>query len=227
MTAFGEPREIEALRKAFRDGATGEPRTAIDAETVYRAVSGALPEPETRRLVDAMADDPDLAEAWALARELVEAERRAERPATVTAIRRRPAARFGGVWTAIAATLALAVGVGVWRQLNPTPTWRGDRPEAPIHLLIDDGQRVPKSTAELRWQATPELEGAIYRVTVTTLDMTPVASSDDLSAPVYSIPRTTLDALPDGTRLLWHVEARTLDGRTLRSQRSSLVLVND
>jgi hypothetical protein len=111
--------------------------------------------------------------------------------------------------------------------LNPTPTWRGDRPEAPIHLLIADGKRVSKGAAELRWQATPELEGAVYRVTVTTLDMTPVASSDDLSAPVYSIPRATLDALPAGTRLLWQVEARTVDGHTLRSQRSSLVLVND
>ena len=86
---------VEALRRAFRDGATGESPSSIDAETVYRAASGELPEPETRRLIDAMADDPDLAEAWALARELVEAERRAERPATVTAIRRPQAARFG------------------------------------------------------------------------------------------------------------------------------------
>ena len=227
MTAFGEPREIEALRRAFRDGATGEPRTAVDSETIYRAAAGTLPEPEARRLIDAMADDPDLAEAWALARELVEAERRVERPATVTAIRRPPARRFGGLWTAVAATLALAVGVGVWRQLNPTPTWRGERPEAPIHLLLDDGQRVAKTAAELRWQPTADLEGAVYRVTVTTLDVTLVASSEDLTAPVFTIPRATLEALPAGTRLLWQVEARTVDGRILHSQRSSFVLVND
>ena len=93
--------------------------------------------------------------------------------------------------------------------------------------MLFRSQRVSRAAAELLWQATPELEGAVYRVTVTTLDMTPVASSDDLSAPVYSIPRATLDALPGGTRLLWQREARTRDGRTPRSHPATLARVND
>ena len=62
----------DALRDAFRslaDGVGGE-CSAGDLERVWLAVSGELAAPERRALVERMATEPALAEAWRVAQEL-------------------------------------------------------------------------------------------------------------------------------------------------------------
>ena len=77
--------EEERLREAFQALAETSARECAegDVDRIWRAVSGELPAWERREIVDRMAGDPALAEAWRLAQELhatAEASRLAEEP---------------------------------------------------------------------------------------------------------------------------------------------------
>jgi hypothetical protein len=245
VTVFDQPREIESLRQAFRaaaDTSRGRdegPVTEFDAETVYRAVAGELPETETRRLIDALATDPTLAETWALARDLVDAERRLHGAATVTPLRRKePALRSG--WAAIAAVLALAVGVGVWRQMHPTPVWRGGGSEVAAAVAeTADGASLPRAAVVLRFRVTdPDVRE--FELTVVTLDLTPVHRQRDPIEPgpakgdqgaremrrEVRLAEDLFTDFPRGTRFLWRLTTITGDGRTTRTAPSTFVLAD-
>jgi hypothetical protein len=229
---------IERLRRAFStyDAPPSDIEVEdIDAERIYRAAAGELPEDERRAVIDQVATSAAAAEVWRLAVELQRAEAKAaqetdeesfadeESPAQpiaeVVPFRRRAPApipvfrrRF---LTALAALLAATIGFGLWTRMHtPAPELRGAG--SVFSTTIGDGASLPRDAFRLTWKPAEE-PGARYTVRVTTEDLRPVAEARRLEAPSYQVPESALAALPAGTRLLWQVEARTADGRTIAS----------
>ncbi len=231
---------IERLRRAFSTyegpGAT-EPigDVPIDAERIYLAAAGELPEEERRAVIDQVATNAEAAEVWRLAVELQrleaksalepmeEDERQAERapgplpPAEVLPFRRpAPAAPSRRrLYSALAALLAATIGLGLWMQMHaPAPTLRGG--ESALSATVADGSRLPREAFRLSWKAAPGSR-VRYTVRVTTEALDPVATGRDLERTTYQVPAAALAEFPAGTRLLWQVESRNDEGATASS----------
>jgi hypothetical protein len=173
-----------------------------------------------REVVEHLAVCPECAEAWRLAAALEEEARAAGEEAAFRGVPRQP-------WylqpLRVAATLALAlVAVAVvWNVVQApeeAPVWRGDG-ELEIRSLLPEGEALPREEAELRWTPVPagDPEGTTYDLLVSTADLVSVAEADGLEEARYTLPADALEGLPPGTKLLWRVEARLEDGRTVRS----------
>ncbi|HXU46499.1 MAG TPA: hypothetical protein VN783_13310 [Thermoanaerobaculia bacterium] len=234
---FGSAHEIERLRRAFAlplddslpDGAEPE----LDAERIYRAAAGELPVEERHEIVDRIARDPHAAEAWRLAVELqgALAERARETgpgaavlPFAAPAAKVLPRRGLARVWGALAAVLAVALGIGVWNRMHPeASTMRGG--ETLLAAQVADGARLARSDFRLAWAPLAD-PGVRYTVRVTTADLRRVAEARGLEAPSYRVPASALAGFPAGTRLLWLVEARTGDGRTVASPTSTVELAD-
>lgn len=225
----------EDLRRAFSASeapAAGE--SEFDAETIYRAAAGELPAAERLRLIDALPRDPELAEAWQLAVEMQAAARRAEGAVAPVLRIRKPRATFRPAWVALAAMLLIVVGIAVRRELEPEPTWRGQRVTHAIALLGGANAPLSRHSATLRWQFTDQQSSASAtsatsaRVVVTTLELEPVFTGEVATAGIIElrVPETAFAGFPAGTRLLWRVEARALDGTPLSSPIGVFVLTD-
>jgi hypothetical protein len=215
-----------ALREAFaaRTGpGPGGPGACPAPERIYDAARGALPPGDVREVVEHLAVCPECAEAWRLAAALEEeAREEGAAEAVFPGASRRP-------WylqpLRVAATVALAlVAVAVvWTVVQApeeAPVWRGDG-ELEIRSLLPEGEALPRADAVLRWTPVPEddPEGTTYDLRVTTEDVfTSVAEADGLEEPRYTISPEALEDIVPGTELLWRVEARLEDGRTVASQ---------
>lgn len=227
---------IERLRRAFSTYDDPELEAEeIDAERIYRAAAGELPEDERRAVIDQVATSAAAAEVWRLAVDLQRAEAKATQeieeesfadeespapPAGEVVPFRRPVAAPIHVsrrrlLTALAALLAATIGFGLWTRMHaPAPTLRGAG--SVLSTTIEDGASLPRGAFRLAW--TPLVEpGTLYTVRVTTEDLRPIGEARRLETASYQVPEAALAALPAGTRLLWQVEARTADGRTVAS----------
>ncbi len=139
--------------------------------------------------------------------EILPFRRPASQPAAAPSRRR--------LYTALAAVLAATIGFGLWTRSNvPAPTFRGA--ETTLAATIEEGARLPSGGFRLVWSPLPD-PGARYTVRVTTEDLRQIAEGRHLEGSSYQVPESALAGLPDGTRLLWQVEAKTSDGRTIGS----------
>ncbi|MFN7959896.1 MAG: hypothetical protein U0002_01360 [Thermoanaerobaculia bacterium] len=210
-----EPPDVERLRAALAELA-GEPGSEpVDAGRIFDAVHARLSAEERRRVVEQLAVDPEAALAWRLARELAPPEDRAEEvPRTPV---RRP-----WLWALAAAVLAFVLVGGFWlRGPSPgPPVYRGN-PAAELAPQPASGGQLSRAAAELGWTALP---GAKYHLRVLTPDLEVIAEPPELSEPRYRLEEAELARLPPGSRLLWQVEARTLDGRVVVSPTWNLEL---
>lgn len=212
------------LREAFaaRTGpAPGGPEGCPTPERIYAAVRGELPPGAVREVVEHLAVCPECAEAWRLAVALEEEARAAgAEEATFRGVPRQP-------WylqpLRVAATLALAlVAVAVvWNVVQApeeAPVYRAAG-ELEIRSLLPAGEPLPREEAVLRWTPVPEEDpsGTTYDLLVSTSDLVSVAEADGLEEARYRIPPAALEDLAPGTELLWRVEARLEDGRTVAS----------
>lgn len=211
-----------ALREAFaaRTGpGPGGPGACPAPERIYDAARVALPPGDVREVVEHLALCPECAEAWRLAAALEEEARAAG--AAAPAATRRPW-YLQPVRAAATVALALVAVAVVWTVVQApeeAPVWRGDG-ELEIRSLVPEGEALARADAVLRWTPVPEddPEGTIYDLKVTTEDVfTSVAEADGLEETRYRILPEALEGLPPGTELLWRVEARLEDGRTVRS----------
>lgn len=227
---------IERLRRAFATYDDPEIDTEeIDAERIYLAAAGELPEDERRAVIDQVATSAAAAEVWRLAVELQRAEAKGaqedeeaafeaaeqeERPSgevvpfrVATPAPRRFVPRR--TFLAIAALLAATIGFGLWTRMHaPAPELRGAG--TVLAAEVADGSRLPRGAFRLAWKPLPDA-ATRYTVRVTTEDLRPVAEGLRLEGPSYQVPENALAAFPAGTRLLWLVEAKTPDGRTVAS----------
>jgi hypothetical protein len=215
----------DELRAAWRSDADGgrtpaDPAACPGPERIWAAVHGELGPAETRRVVDHLVGCAECAEAWRLARHIGQG-------AAVPAAARR--ARAAGSsprrpwWlAAVAAVLVAAIGIGtrdLW--LPGGETFRGNG-SAAIRPLVADGAELPRDRFELAWEAVP---GAVeYDLRLTTAELAPVVNRQGLDLPRYRVPAERLDALGDGSRLYWQVEAVLEDGERAVSPSWAVVL---
>ena len=203
----------DRLRAAFRslsaDGRTDCSREEL--ERVWRAVSGELPADERHEIVDRMATQPAVAEAWRIAHELRAAQlERLENGAERAARSWRPA------WIGLAALLVLSVGVGLLQlRRAPTDTFR-DTGRTVVEPLIASDAALPRDRFVLRWKPGPD--GSRYQVRVTTDDLRVLTTATDLTAPELTVPPERLSDLAAGARVLWQVVVALPGGETASSE---------
>ena len=202
---------------------------ATDArERIWQAATGQLPPAETRELAALAAGDPELAQAWRLARELGAEDVSAARPITTT--------RFAASWSAprmlaLAAALVLGVGLLFWlprfdrdSTTEDTVLRSGDR-SARIEALLADGAQLPRAAFVLRW--SPAADPATrYTARVSTADLRLLAELTGLTQSEVTVSPQALASTPPGTELYWQVEARFPDGLTSSSPVFRVVLVD-
>jgi len=205
----------DRLRTAFQALGAGNGRecSSDDLDRVWRAMDGTLGADERRELIDRLASDPALAEAWRVARELHAA---AEANAPASSAPRRAVTRWRSGWLAAAAVLLAAVGaVVVLQRIQPVDdTFRaGD--SYSVESLLGADAALPRDQFRLRW--TPGPPDTRYQVRVTTEDLQVLTVAADLAVAEVVVPRESLSPVASGGRVLWQVNARLSGGGTTSS----------
>lgn len=198
----------DRLREAFQGlrAVTDESLAPEDLDRIWRAARGELEADARRVVVDRMAVEPAVAEAWRIAYAL------APGPAGAAQTTSRPmAARWRGRWLATAAVALLAVSAIVVsrRGSDESDTLRNATPTL-VDSLVGDGAALPRDAFRLRWSRGPE--GSRYRVSVTTADLRHLATVDHLEEPEVTLDPTVLSSVQGGQQVLWQVEVTLPDG---------------
>jgi hypothetical protein len=202
----------DRLKDAFR-AISADSRidaTEADIERVWRAVSGDLPAAERRDVVDRMASEPAVAEAWRVAHEV----RRAQMGDAPVDIGSSPRS-WTPAWIGLAALLVLSVGVSLVQFRTPAETFR-DSGRYVIESLVASDATLPRDAFVLRWKPGPD--GSRYQVRVTTEDLRVLTTAVDLTAPELKIPPERLSDVAPNTRVLWQVVVALPGGETVSSQ---------
>lgn len=216
---------VDALRRSWAAAdreqvGTEAPRVAADAERIWRAVSGELPPEEVQALAEEAARDAELAHAWRLALEL---RASMPQPSAERRLVRFPAAGAPLRW-AIAATLAVAIGAGLWLRLDQGPVViRGGEPGSTIAALVAEGSPLSRRDFHLRWTPLAD-RGARYTLRLTTADLRLIAEAPDLATADHQVPPRALAGVPPGATLLWQVDARLPGGAVVSSTTFHVVL---
>lgn len=235
------PEDTTTLRQAFSALADdGDPRE-VDNERIWQAVRGELSQDERHAVIEEMADNPAMAEAWRIAHALseelgedVEAGNHAEldvstepegpgglvkpfRKATpaVVASPRRGWKTWTTGFAAAAAMLALSIGLSQtqWNSSAVDPIYRNAEDLQIVSQLAEEAT-LPRDAFTLRWSA---IEGARYELRVLRPDLRAVTEAKDLDVAEFRIDVEDLAEITSGTRLLWQVDAHLPDGRTFTS----------
>ena len=205
----------DRLRSAFQALGDGNGRecSSDDLERVWRAMDGTLDAGERRELIDRLASDPALAEAWRVARELHAA---AEADAPARAVPRRAVTGWRSGWLAAAAVLLAAVGaVVVVQRIQPSDdTFRAGDGYS-VESLVSADAALPRDQFRLRW--TPGPPDTRYQVRVTTEDLQVLTVAADLPVAEVVVPGDSLSPVASGGRVLWQVNARLPGGGTVTS----------
>jgi hypothetical protein len=222
-----KPDAAEDLRAAFSARPVRQEVNEATLSMVWKAVSGSTSPADLASVLEQVRREPAVAEAWRVARS-VRAELDDEEPARVERQGKvvlgpahwwRGAAGMGiGTVMAMAAVVVMYV-VPMSENRGPV-AMRAD--VLGIENTLVYAGSVDRDHAVLRWTALPE--GTVYTVTVTTDLLARVARGGALDKPEWVIPGPQLSALPDGTVLLWRVEATLPDGSKHRSATFDVVL---
>lgn len=127
----------------------------------------------------------------------------------------------GAFRTGLVAAAAMILGAAllvVFRSDPLTdlgPVYRAPEPVT-ILSLVPEHDSLPREDAVLRW--SPVGEDARYTLEIHTLDLAPVARAHDLSTAEYRIAPEKLEGLASGEVIVWTVEARSVDGRRIKSK---------
>jgi hypothetical protein len=197
----------ERLRQSFKalDPSEVAAGTCPPPEKIWDAQRGELPRADAELVVDHIAECPSCASDWRLAM-----SQETPQPVTTTPWR---------TVLALAATLILAAGlVLVHRSLDTAPegppVYRSG--QETIRAMVEDGATLPRSEALLRW--SPVGDDTLYSVEVGLPDLTHLVTVYDLRETSYTIPAEEIADLPPDQTIVWQVEAKLVDGRTVRSR---------
>jgi hypothetical protein len=204
----------ERLRKAFQslaETADGE-CSDDDRERIWLAMTGKLPASERLDLIDRMAREPVLAEAWRIASELAGALPMEATPQS----RRRflPASRSLAAVAGVVLVMAAAVML-MNRSSSRVDTLRTSD-ELIVESLVPDDATLSREAFRLRW--TPGPPESRYQVRVTTEDLRAVAAASDLTTSELVVPPEALEQVAPGARLLWQVDIIAPDGSRISSR---------
>jgi hypothetical protein len=208
----------DRLREAFQAQAeaAGGRCSEEDLDRIRRALAGELPASERRDLIDRLAGDPALAEAWRIAAELRSATSTGE--SAPAAPERRRLLFPPRAWLAAAAALfVVAAGVVVIQRSQPegNDTFRASDKYVVKSLVAEDAA-LPRDAFRLRW--TPGPPEARYLVRVTTDDLQVLTVAADLTMPELVIGPEVLSRVAPGARVLWQVEVTLPGGERISSQ---------
>jgi hypothetical protein len=177
-------------------------------EEIWQAVGGLAGKRRTAELVEHTLGCGDCARLWRLARE---AHAAGEEPAQVVPLARRGRwlgwAALGGAGLAAAAAMLLVLR----RPVVENPE-RGS-PEG--RIVSTTARELPREAFLLRW--APAGAGAVYRIQVSLANLSEIDSAAELTTNERLVPQTALERVGSGTDVLWKVEARLPDGRTVTS----------
>jgi hypothetical protein len=184
-----------------------------EIDRVWRAVSGELPAEERRDLVDRMAGDAALAEAWRSAQELSRAAAAGAR----SEVRVPQSRTWRASWLAAAAVLIAGIGIAIVYQRS---SLRDDTFRDPGHYVVESlvqpDVTLPRDAFRLRW--TPGPPDTRYQVTVTTEDLRVLATIQGLTVPELTVDGRRLSDVAPGARVLWQVMAALPGGESVASQ---------
>ena len=185
-------------------------------EEIWDAVLGKLPVGRTRALLDHTVACGECAQLWRIARDA-----QASDELRLTVVEHVPPWRAWLGWGGLVGlSAAAAVAFLVLRPAEP-PVERGRVAPGALSSRMTS-TALPRDGFRLQW--TPAGEGASYRVLVTTTDLTVVDTANALSTPEYQVPAPRLAPFAPGTTLLWRVEARLPDGKTVSSPATAATL---
>jgi hypothetical protein len=190
----------DRLRQAFHELAetTTAECSPEDLARIWRALDGDMPPEERRLMVERLAIEPALAEAWRLAYQL----RQGVAGATVEspAWWRRPTS-----WLAAAAVALLAVTVGLIVPNRDRVSDDAMRDAGVTRVEpLPSTDTLPRDGFRLRWTAGPA--GSRYDVRVTTEDLRLLANVTGLTQPEVLIDPRLLQDVPSGARVFWQVD---------------------
>jgi hypothetical protein len=200
----------DPLIRAFQDNLQpGE--GCASPEEIFRAVAGLEEQARTAALVDHTIRCGDCARLWRLAREAQAESAPAPAPAAeVIPLLQARRWRWG-----MAAGAGLALAASLLLVLRPPPAENPERGSPGRTIKSTTARELPRDEFLLQW--APQGEGARYRVEVTLPDLTELDSAAELASPEHLVPASVLGRVPGGTDVLWRVEARLPDGRTMTS----------
>lgn len=183
---------------------------------IWDAVLGRLSARRARALVDHSVGCGECAQLWRIARDAQASdELRSTSPVPAP-----PWRTWLGWGTLATVSAAAAVTFVLLRPAEPSVDRGGTAPAALSARM--SSTTLPRDGFRLQW--APAGEGARYRVLVTSTDLTVVDMASALSSPEYQVPASRLASFPAGTTLLWRVEARLPDGKTLSSPATAVTL---
>ena len=206
-----EKRMREALRMVAIDAVPSEGMPA--AEAMWAAVQGELPRREAEAVLDAALRDPAAHEELRLALAVQdELDALSEVPLEGSAKPRR-----WGPW--VAAGLAAAAALVVLAMRPPAASvpdggdshYRGDAEGA---RSLVDAPSLPVDAFELVWEAE---EGAHYELRISTDAPSVLLRKRGLTEARFTVPPSTFDGVPSGTRILWQVDVVRPDNSRTRS----------
>lgn len=214
-------RDDDALRDAYRVAVAraGGESAPEDVERVWDAVAGRLDGEQRREVIDRMATDPALAQAWRVAVELDRARgddattalQEASRFQRQASMRWLPPALMG-----LAATLIVAAGIRVLLvNRAPADTFRAGA-TVTVESRVPSDAALPRDAFVLRWNPGPE--GSRYSVRVTTEELKVLTTASELTAPEFTVPSTVLESVPAAGRVFWQVTLAAPGGETISSQ---------
>lgn len=208
------PRD-QRLREIFlaSDG-EGTREGCPEAALLWQGARGELSGEALGSLVDHLASCGPCTEIWRLAREMAASSHPA-------APRRSEAGRMRRRWlgrlTLAAAVLVVAAGVVLLRpgpEPEPASSHR-EAKEGEIRSLVPESLALPRSACLLRWSDLGE--GALYGVSVATVELEPLYSASSLATSELLVPESALADLPAGATILWQVEASLGEDRRILS----------
>jgi hypothetical protein len=209
-------KDIRALADGLKNLEPLEGERSWTAEEVFDAVHGKLPRERLEELVDAAVSDPELADAFRIAREM---------PVTSDPMldaRSRPTRTRSTGWrrAAIAAAASVVVIAGVWfgvQPLDPSPFTATHRAESSYEIRseVEAEKGLPRDRFELKWTDGPD--GTRYFVEALDMELNVLFSKRHLEKARVKIPPAALEGLETGNEVIWRVEAYLDDGRTVRS----------
>lgn len=216
-TVSGHQINDDALRDAFRSLSETFERgcSSEDLDRVWRAVAGTLPVAERHDLIDRLATDPALAEAWRVAHDLQQANETTQAAATPV---RRHATSWPLPWLAAAAALLIgAATVVVIQRSRPevNDTFRTSNHYV-VESLVPPDATLARDAFRLRW--TPGPPQSRYQVRVTTEDLRVLKTATDLTTSELVIERSLLSEIPAGARVLWQVDVALPGGERVSSE---------
>jgi hypothetical protein len=206
---------VEKLRRSFaaRDEQERADGSCPDPATLWDASHRRLDPDQFRNVLDHVICCPSCAADWRFA---IEADQTA-----VAAAPRAEARRWFGdarfaLATAAAVILALTTfAVSQFEFFRPAePVYRAT--DIVIRSLVPEGESLAREQAILRW--TPMGEGAVYSIVIGTIDLTPLATIQEVGESRLTIPPEALDRIEDGETIVWQIEAQLPDGRRIASE---------